>query len=69
MNSPDWDRLVQEATVAHTDDYVDRGVLWAEEKLTQYEAAIDAHILAIREGSSEDEDITGIALAAVRESE
>ena len=37
MNSPDWDRLVQEATVAHTDDYVDRGVLWAEEKLTQYE--------------------------------
>ena len=38
-----------------------------EAVITQYEDAIDAHILAIREGSSEDEDITGIALAVLRE--
>ncbi len=71
MSGPDWNRLMGEARDARTGDYVDRGVIWADNKLTHYEAAIDA-LLESRNETNRDcrmreVDPVYIALAALRE--
>ena len=42
MSKADWDRLVEEAKIANTDDYVDYGVRWAQYRIEELENAAQA---------------------------